>query len=945
MRTALLHIIVSIFTANCAHLEAQHSYLDYQALGRFEDPAIMEATSIFQDSRGLIWMGTLKGLYRWDGIRIMSYPAISLDSVLLSEFTISSIAEDSRNNLWLSVTEHGLIKFDLVKEKFTRITIPVDSASKVIVNHVKYDLSGILWIETNLGPYTYDPEHNHLSWIHYDDTTGFIAFDTSRLIIRYNSDSFPCIADNLRDSQGNMLLSTCNGEKIIIREEDLPKSLTSDPNDTTINESFPPIIFTEFRVSRELISPGEDSPLENSILFAKHIDLSYKQNFFRIDFAAMNYDNPRNNKYGYILEGIDRDTVFSGNKSFAEYTRLKPGKYNFWVTGSDSKGVFNPAGAFIMIHIHPPWYTSYLALGGYMLLIILAVYGFIRYRTSKLWKEKILLENEVSERTAELLVKNMQITELDQLKTRYFNNISHEFRTLITLIKGPIEDAIEDAFEDKRTSQKRRASLELVRRNANRLMKLVNQLLDIAKIDKGTMNLVLIEANVFDFVYAIAVSFISLAESKGIQYRYHLPSTVTWEWFDDDKLEKIISNLLSNAFKYTDEGGKVLLELRQLEKQNGMENILEIDVSDTGHGIPKEEKEKIFDRFYQAEAHLKKVEGGTGIGLALAHDLVKLMHGTITVQSEVGSGSIFTVQIPLGKDHLKKNEFTLGEKRKEAMEESNLTDGVPVSDNEPKEKICWKGRKSGDSSLILVVEDNPEIREMLSESLEPEFIIVEAVDGSAGLKLALEQIPELIITDLMMPRMDGFELCEQLKTNVRTSHIPVIMLTAKANLDDKLRGLETGADAYIPKPFELKEVIARTRNLITQRKKLREKFGSEITLNPMEIVITPVDEKFLTRAIEVVEKHMKDEHFDVAHLCKELNMSRSTLFRKMVALVDQSPVEFIRTLRLKRAASLLKQQYGNVSEVALEVGFSSPSYFTHVFRKAYHLTPAKFAKS
>jgi DNA-binding response OmpR family regulator len=342
------------------------------------------------------------------------------------------------------------------------------------------------------------------------------------------------------------------------------------------------------------------------------------------------------------------------------------------------------------------------------------------------------------------------------------------------------------------------------------------------------------------------------------------------------------------------------------------------------------------------ETSLKKDGGGTGIGLALTRDLVNLMHGTINLDSIPGKGSTFTVVIPLGVNHLTDDEYTIRKSGKKLKESAKL---IPQLQEAVLERTSTDTDKETKETLVLIVEDNADILWFLCNELGNEFGLIEAVDGSAGLKLAKEHMPDLIITDLMMPRMDGYELCEKLKSDVLTSHIPIIMLTAKATIGDRLKGLELGADDYISKPFDINEVRIRTRNLIDQRRKLREKFGKEITLEPIDIAITSVDEKFLTQAMDVVDTHMSDASFDISVFSDKMHMSRSTLFRKLEALTSMSPVEFIRSLRLKRAATLLKQQYGNVSEVALEVGFSNPSYFTQVFKKAFSVTPAQFAKS
>lgn len=866
-------------------------------------------------TKGFFWLGGTGGLYRIDPIsgNWTHFTHDRENPSTLANNDIRSIICDSENRIWIG-TAVGLSRIIRYpgSDSISFRNYLIEDGIPFRTNRIAEDISGNIWIGTSTGIYVITPEGKFESYTYKDGLP-----EVPMNIWALNS-----------DPNGSIYVG---GIDFFI----IP------PGFLEPNECIPPLLLTEFTVSGEIVKPGAGSPLEKSILFADRIDLTHDQNFIRIDFAALNYFDPEKNQYRYMLQGIDKDTIHSRGKTYAEYTNLDPGKYAFWVTGSNNTGLWNPDGTSIAIRIHPPWYKSYAALTTYFLLVLTLIYSYIRYRTARLRREKIMLENEVEKQTTEIRQQNKQIIEIEQLKTRFFTNISHEFRTLITLIKGPVEDVLQDS----KTSRSNRVSLEVVRRNAHRLMKLVDQLLDISKIDTGSMNLILVNANVYDYAHAIAVSFSSLAESKGIQYRFHLPATDSSEWFDADKLEKVINNLLSNAFKFTEEGGKVMLEMKQITGYHEQENILEIIVSDTGHGIAIGDQEKIFDRFYQAEVHLKKEVGGTGIGLALVHDLVILMHGKISLQSEPGKGSTFSVQIPLGKNHLQENEYTISEMRKVIGKDKSGTEEFHGITSKEKEMKVQKQIDPTDNPMILVVEDNADIRMLIVDHLEAEYKVIEAVDGNAGLKLAIDNMPELVITDLMMPRMDGIEMCTHLKSDLRTSHIPVVMLTAKATLEDKLEGLETGADDYIPKPFEIKEVQVRIRNLIEQRRILRKKFSKEITVNPQNILITSVDQQFLQKAMEIVEKNMRDENFDITVLRKEMNMSRSTLYRKMEAVTNLSPVEFIRSIRLKRAASLLKQQFGNVSEIALEVGYSNPAYFSRIFSISYEVSPSVYAKS
>jgi DNA-binding response OmpR family regulator len=435
-----------------------------------------------------------------------------------------------------------------------------------------------------------------------------------------------------------------------------------------------------------------------------------------------------------------------------------------------------------------------------------------------------------------------------------------------------------------------------------------------------------------------------MAEVKQINYSYQLPIIVRHTWFDSDKIEKIVNNLLSNAFKFTPEGGKIILQADYVPGQYGLTEMLTFSVSDTGIGIPADLNEKIFDRFYQVEENLKRDSSGTGLGLSLTRDLVHLMHGEIFVTSEPGKGSTFKVNIPLGKDHLQTEEYVIITNQSETvykvMRHRTFDEDIRHSVNNADHLENNTGKPA-----VLLVEDNKDIRQHILAHFNPDFNVLEAADGRAGLRLALENMPDLVITDLMMPHMSGSELCLQLKTDERTSHIPVIMLTARASLDDKLRGLETGADDYVSKTFSMRELLARSINLIEQRRKLRERFCREITLEPVDIAVTSLDEKFLQRAISIADNHISEEDFSVTIFTEEMNMSRSTLFRKLFALTGQSPVEFINTIRLKKAAILLRKNAGNVTTVALEVGFSNPSYFARIFKKQFGISPKEYTRS
>jgi signal transduction histidine kinase/AraC-like DNA-binding protein len=556
---------------------------------------------------------------------------------------------------------------------------------------------------------------------------------------------------------------------------------------------------------------------------------------------------------------------------------------------------------------------------------------------TELEKLRLGLEDKVKERTAELEQKNLQIMEMDQMKTRFFNNISHEFRTPLTLILGPLEDIL--AKEEM--SERNRVTMERMQRSATRLLALVNQLLDLSKLDAGSMKLDMVESDIMRFLRLLGSSFNHLAERKNIDYKLSIPDKEFKIHFDQDKIEKIIYNLLSNAFKFTPENGKVDCKVKMI--QDNKHHALELSVKDTGPGIPPEMVNKIFDRFYQVESNQGTKAGGTGIGLSLTRELIQLQHGDIKVQSKPDSGSQFIVTIPLGYKHLKKGEYIL--KKEAEFSDTFVTTYAVMPGLYPCEDIRANDEeKENGQGLILVVDDSQDVRSHLSDGLGGMFKIKEAEDGQKGFEEAVESIPDLVITDLMMPEMDGVEMCKKLKTDERTSHIPVIMLTAKASVESRIEGLETGADDYLTKPFNMQELLTRIQNLVAQRKALRERFSKEADIEPKEISVTSTDEKFLNKAIGIIEENLDDCEFDVTAMTGHIGMSRMQLFRKLKALTNQTPSEFIRTIRLKRAASLIRQKFGNVAEITYEVGFNNLSYFAKCFKELYGLSPSDYAK-
>lgn len=569
------------------------------------------------------------------------------------------------------------------------------------------------------------------------------------------------------------------------------------------------------------------------------------------------------------------------------------------------------------IIIHPPWWQTWWAYSLYALLALAAILS-IRHYEMKRFKLRQRAE---------------YLSELDSIKTRFFANISHEFRTPLTLILGPLKALQEGTFTGDP-----KAVFALMSRNAQRLLRLINQLLDISKLEAGKMQLQVTKTDLVILLRHIASAYESLATDKKIRYFFYpeveeLPLLV-----DQEKVATIIHNLLSNAFKFTPAGGEVILHLKKEEDQ-----WTTITVKDTGIGIPAEEVDKVFDRFYQVDSSQTREQEGSGLGMALAKELAELHHGKISVESQQGKGTIFTVWLPLGKAPLLKEDLP----EQTAVEKSKWPT-VPMAEHIYEMDIEQEGSMSEmatNTPLLLIVEDNADMRHYIGSTLQKQYQIREAENGKEGVRLARELLPDLILSDVMMPQMDGYQLCEKIKTNELTSHIPVILLTAKADRKSKLTGLETGADEYLAKPFDAEELLLIVRNRIEERRKMQEHFSRQIKLEPIAITITAVDEQFLQKVLQIIEAHMADTAFGVEALGSALSMSRMQLFRKMKALTDHAPGDFIRLMRLKRAAELLRQGAGNIAEVAFQTGFQDPSYFTKCFQKQFNQTPSEFVSA
>jgi signal transduction histidine kinase/DNA-binding response OmpR family regulator/ligand-binding sensor domain-containing protein len=808
-------------------------------------------------------------------IRNPSYVHKSSDnSVLIAG--IDGLYEATRENGQYKLTAKPLLNIDYV------VRIQEDDLRR-------------LWISTAHGIYFYDRKTNVV--VEFNERDGF--------------DHTPALNSSYREyktSKGLIVTSDAKGISIF------------DPLSLKLSEekTFP--ILTSLEVNNKLTrvegigNNSEEFAIKRNINVLDELVLDYQHNNFTVGFSALEMTDPERNLFRHKLDGFEGDWIETDSKNrTATYTNLDPGKYIFKVKASNHHGIWSDQETLLNVHILPPPWKTWWAYTLYILVIV----GIFLY-----WRRYEIRRLKLKHRAEHL-------SELDHLKTRFFTNISHEFRTPISLILGPLKEMYNKANNDQS-----RSGIGIMLRNAHRLSRLINQLLDLSKLEAQKMRLLASPVELVEFIRDIGSSYESLATTKKIKYLFYAEVAQLTVYIDSDKIEKILHNLLSNAFKFTKEGGQVILNLKADQKH------CRIIVKDTGIGIPADQLEKIFDRFYQVDNSQTREYEGTGLGMSLTKELVDLHHGTITIESAEGKGTVFTVRLSLGRDHFGHDEIVnkpnlttskINSEELSIVEESNKLENENVIENihQP---------------VLLIVDDNSDMRHYLRKSLIGQYQILEAATGKQGLTKAQEIIPDLIISDVMMPELDGYKFCEFIKTNELTSHIPVILLTARADRESKLSGLAIGADDYLPKPFDVDELRLIVRNRLEERRKVRERFSREVTLEPKHIAITSFDEKFLNKVLNVIENHMDDADFSIEELSREVACSHMQLYRKLKGLAGQTPSQFLRTIRLKRAADLLRAKSDNVTQIAYTVGFNSPSYFNKCFKEQFGCTPVQFSK-
>ena len=850
--------------------------------------------AIFEDRAGDMWVGyQAGGLSQFkfeDGQG--SFTNFNYDQNQ-APITVTNIYEDSFGNLWIGTEGAGLNLFDRDQQTFTSFNhthgLPND-----VIHDIQEDKQGFLWISTNRGISKFDPRQ--LTFRNYNQADGL------------QSDEF-IRGSSYTTSDGKIMFGGINGFNYFY-----PEAIQD-------NQYIPPVYLTDFLINHQPVAIGtEESPLTVHIGETEKISLNHDQSIFTIGFAALNYTQGENNRYQYQLDGYDEHWQQVGSLRSATYTKVPPGQYVFRVKGSNNDGIWNEQEASISIRVNPPWWKSDVAQVLYICLFILALMGArqIVIHRERL-KSRIQLE--------QLELKKMH--EMDNLKSRFFANISHEFRTPLTLIKEPLKYMFKEGFMGNSKQQ-----LRVMLRNTDKLLSLTNKLQDLSKLGAGSLKLRAFENDLPKFLKIISESFRSQAERQFLVFNFEDKGGPQRLYFDEEKLEDVLYNILSNAFKFTPEYGQIDLELDTVQNAEG--DWAQITVRDNGIGIPEDQIENIFNRFYQADNQIRSSARGSGIGLALTRELVELHHGTISVQSREDQGTKVIIHLPCGCDHLDPKEIVKPQ-MVEITQEGKLKGLESAVDNQAVE-IDLK-----DLPLILVVEDNDDMRAYISEYLETKHRVVEASNGEEALEMAIRLRPELIISDIRMPVMGGVELCKQLKQDDRTNHIPVMLLTGRVDEENEINGLAHGADYYFTKPFNSKLLQLTIHNIIQSREVLKNHYsGSQISLEPSRVSMSSGDEKFLKSALSCVEENISNPEFSVIELGKGVGLSRMQLYRKLKSVTGQSANEFIREIRLKRAAQLIEERHYTIAEITYEVGFNDLQYFRECFKKHFNVTPSKY---
>jgi ligand-binding sensor domain-containing protein/signal transduction histidine kinase/DNA-binding response OmpR family regulator len=854
--------------------------------------------ALYEDAGGNIWIGTIAHGVIVYNPNTGDYTAYSKATNNLGSDAVFSIFGDSKGNIWVGTMGGGLCLFNPTQNNFTRFTESQGLANN-IVNCIVEDKYNALWVSTDNGISCFDPVKK--TFKNYTSASGLQSNEFS-------------IGAGYRLSNGEIAFGGLEGFNIF-----MPGSLKDNPN-------IPPVVITDFQLFNKPVPITPDKPpLAQNINTNKEIALSYDQSVFTIEYAALGYTVPERNMYAYMLEGFDAGWNYVGTERKTTYTNLDPGTYIFRVKASNNDGLWNETGTTLKIVIMPPfWKTTWAYL-----IYIAAVAGLL-YLLYREIESREKLKSEVHYQ--KLLTEKTK--ELNQLKLNFFTNLSHELRTPLSLILDPLRKI---KNENITVTQAKKYS-GLVFNNASMLMNLVNQLLDFRKVETGGFSLDAGKIDVVALVRKVFNAFTDRARERNINYYLDLKVDHLDAWIDTDKLEKILYNLIPNAFKYTPDFGVIMILVKRgtINGHDGEpKNAIEIHIKDSGVGIPDELKNKIFDVFYQIKGSARFENESSGIGLALTRELVLLHNGEILVTDAENQGTDFIVRIPLGEENFDNEQVFAAAPVVNETEHADTDALAATAYKQSEEKIS-------SIPIVLVVEDNPDLREYIADELEGAYHVEQAANGIDGLKKAVDFIPDIIISDIMMPGGDGLELCNKLKADERTSHIPIILLTAKQTDENKIEGYNVGADDYIAKPFNVTLLAARINNILESRKKLRELFSTHTHGSIEASAIADIDKEFLKKVVKIIEENLSYLNFDIDKLAITLKMSRRQLYRKLNALTNQTAHDFITNTRLEHAAALLITGEFTISEIGYKVGFSEPSNFSRSFTKKFGKSPKKY---
>lgn len=862
--------------------------------------SIKMVADLLFDHKGTLWIAvTGEGVfsYRFDTNKLVNYQHKPNDTNSISNNNVNSIQQDCTGNLWFSTSGSGLDLYTYKTNSFENFDSQKNGLSSDCVYEVRESRHGKLLVITNQGFSQFD--YANKTFYNYSVDNGFplTAINENALYLTHD---------------GEVFLGGIRG-MVSFHEKDL--NFSRKPYNITFNRLF---------VNGKEINVGDDSGiLKTSLNNSKQITLHSKHSFFSIEFATSNYLLANKDEIEYKLEGFSQEWNNVRDQHIITYTNLDAGNYTLVIRSADPDNGGKPE-AKINIKILPPFYKTVYAYCLYIIIITIILFYLI-----KTYNAKIKLQESLKYEKKH----NHDIEMLNQSKLRFFTNISHEFRTPLTLIIGHVEMLLQVQSFTPTIYNK----VLGIYKNSIQLRELITELLDFRKQEQGHMKVKVSEHNIIDFLYENFLLFLEYASTKQINFKFIKGTDTLNVWYDSKQMQKVVNNLLSNAFKHTKEEDTITIQVDRTE------NEAIIKVNDSGTGIAPEDIEKVFDRFYQTEKMDSLTATGTGIGLALTKGIVELHHGSIEVDSEIGKGTTFIIKLKLGNSHFTIEQ--LSEKKNETDEHLEInkqeTELALEEQNVIEEPINNKTR----GMKMLIVEDNESLKEMLIRIFETFYEIITASDGEEGLEKTRAEKPDIILSDIMMPKMSGTDMCKIIKSDFETCHIPVVLLTARTAIEHTLEGLRIGADDYITKPFNINILISRCNNLVNSRIVLQEKFSKQPQITPQMLATNAIDKELLDRAMAIIEKNLDNTEFNINIFAREMGIARTNLFAKIKAITGQTPNDFISTMRLKKAAYMLRNNLElNISEISDQTGFSSSRYFSKCFKDIYHVSPLSYRK-